>query len=59
VANASVPVSGRRSDAAAAAAEHSDVPIDEYLLQIWPAPPSPAVTLKHTSQQYAYWQNRR
>jgi len=47
VANASVPVSGRRSDAAAAAAEHSDVPIDEYLLQIWP------------SQQYAYWQNRR
>jgi len=44
---------------AAAAAEHSDVPIDEYLLQIWPAPPSPAVTLKRTSQQRAYWQDRR
>jgi hypothetical protein len=44
---------------AAAAAEHSDGPIDEYLLQIWPAPPSPAITLKRTSQQAAYWQNRR
>jgi len=44
---------------AAAAAEYSDVPIDEYLLQIWPAPPSPAVTLKGTSQQRAYWQDRR
>jgi len=43
---------------AAAAAENSDVPIDEYLLQIWPAPPSRAVTLKRTSQQCAYWQDR-
>jgi len=43
---------------AAAAAESCDVPVDEYLLQIWPAPPSPAVTLKRTSQQCAYWQDR-
>jgi len=41
-----------------AAAQDSDVPIDEYLLQIWPAPPSPAVTLKRTSQQGAYWQEQ-
>jgi hypothetical protein len=44
---------------AAAAAVNSDAPIDEYLLQVWPAPPSPAMTLKRTSQQCAYWQNRR
>jgi hypothetical protein len=38
------------------AADTSDVPIDEYLLQIWPAPAAPEVTLKRTSQQCAYWQ---
>ena len=43
---------------AAATAQNSDVPIDEYLLQIWPAPPSPEVTLKRTSQQCVYWQDR-
>jgi len=42
---------------AAAAAGHSDVPIDEYLVQIWPAPPSAEVTLKRTSQQCGYWQD--
>jgi hypothetical protein len=41
------------------AADNSEVPIDEYLLQIWPAPPSPAVTLKRTSEQCAYWQSLR
>jgi hypothetical protein len=40
------------------AADSSDAPIDEYLLQIWPAPPSPDVTLKRTSEQCAYWQSR-
>jgi hypothetical protein len=44
---------------AAAAAGSSDAPIDEYLLQIWPAPHAPAATLKHTSQQYTYWHNQR
>ena len=43
---------------AGAAAQNSEVPIDEYLLQIWPAPHSPAVTLKRTSQQCAYWQEQ-
>jgi hypothetical protein len=43
---------------AAAATQDSDVPIDEYLLQIWPAPQSPETTLKRTSHQCAYWQDR-
>jgi hypothetical protein len=42
----------------AAAAQNSDVPIDEYLLQIWPASPSPEVTIKRTSQQCRHWQER-
>jgi len=41
-----------------AAAQDADEPIDEYLLQIWPAPASPATTLKRTSQQCAYWQDQ-
>jgi hypothetical protein len=41
---------------AGAIAQNSDVPVDEYLLQLWPAPVSPAATLKSTSQQHAYWQ---
>jgi hypothetical protein len=43
---------------AGAAAQNSDEPIDEYLLQIWPAPPAPAETVKRTSQQCAYWQDQ-
>jgi hypothetical protein len=39
------------------AADGDEGPVDEYLLQIWPAAPTPAVTLKRTSQQCAYWQD--
>jgi hypothetical protein len=42
---------------AGAAAQDSNEPVDEYLLQIWPAPASPAATVKRTSRQCAYWQD--
>jgi hypothetical protein len=41
------------------AADTAEEPVDEYLLQIWPAPPSAAAILKRTSTYYASWRERR
>lgn len=49
---------GRNVDAGRAADTASE-PVDEYLLQIWPAAPSPAVILKRTSTYYEYWRQPR
>jgi hypothetical protein len=40
-------------------ADTAEEPVDEYLLQIWPAPPSAAAILKRTSTYYASWRERR
>jgi hypothetical protein len=49
---------GRNVDAGRPA-DTAEEPVDEYLLQIWPAPPSAVAILKRTSTYYASWRERR